>query len=186
MCRWLELCGYLHLSKGNWIYKDQGEVISEWTKTERNRRKGNVFTAPASPSLTLEVLNWIIDKNSIGKKEEKSKGYRNALSILSRFEIIRSEEDRYIVEQDKVSKFPDRKGLLWLSANAEEVLLDVVKLMEANENISGKEIGEYVANEYDLAWTDASQMRNGGAIKQWAYWLYQSKFISGIPEIPSK
>ncbi|ONG37037.1 restriction endonuclease, partial [Alkanindiges hydrocarboniclasticus] len=122
LCRWLELCGFLHLSKGNWIYKDQGEVISERTKTERNRRKGNVFTAPASPSLTLEALSWIIDKKSVGKKEEKPKGYRNALSILSRFEIIRSENDRYIVEQDKVSKFLDRKGLLWLSANSEEVL----------------------------------------------------------------
>ncbi|WP_227518422.1 hypothetical protein, partial [Alkanindiges hydrocarboniclasticus] len=63
---------------------------------------------------------------------------------------------------------------------------EVVKLMEANEYISGKKIGEYIANEYDLAWTNASKIRNGGAIKQWANWLYQSKFISGIPAIPSK
>lgn len=186
LCRWLELCGFIHLSKGGWFYRDQGDVISERTKSERNRRKGNVFTAPASPALTLEALNWIIEKGSVGKKEDKPKGYRNALSILSRFEIIQGEVDRYIIDKDKIYKFPDRKGLLWFGANAEEVLLEVVKLMETNEQINIKEIGEFVANKYDLNWTDTSKIRNGRAIKHWCDWLYQGKLNSEIPDVPQK
>lgn len=135
LCRWLELCGFLHSSKASWVYKDQGDVVSERTKIERKRRNGNVFTAPASPSLTLEVLNWIINKYSVGKTEDKPKGYRNAISILSRFEIITSESDKYIIDMEKVSKFPDSKALLWFSANSEEVLLEVVKLIETNQYI---------------------------------------------------
>ena len=186
LCRWLELCGFLHSSKASWVYKDQGDVVSERTKIERKRRNGNVFTAPASPSLTLEVLNWIINKYSVGKTEDKPKGYRNAISILSRFEIITSESDKYIIDMEKVSKFPDSKALLWFSANSEEVLLEVVKLIETNQYISGKEIGDYIANEHNMVWTEASKLRTGGAIKQWASWLYQGKFYSEIPEIPGK
>ncbi|MBF6650942.1 restriction endonuclease [Methylobacter sp. BlB1] len=182
LCRWLELCGFIESSGNGWIYRDQGGVITENVKL----RKSNVFTAPASPALALETLDWLVGQESIGKGENKPKGYRNALAILKRFELIYLKDDKYFVAEDKLRKFSENREALWISANAEEILLQVVKLLESDDQLTGKEIGEFIADKHELAWTDASKARNGGAIRQWAMWLYQGKKYSKIPLCPGR
>lgn len=186
LCRWLELCGFIESSGNGWIYRDQGAVVTESAKSERRRRKGNVFTAPSSPALTLETLDWLVEKGNIDKDESKPKGYRNALAILKRFELIYVADDKYFVAEDKLRKFSENREALWISANSEEILLQVVKLLESDDQLSGKEIGEFVADNHELFWTDASKARNGGAIRQWAMWLYQGKKQSEIPPCPGR
>ncbi len=186
LCRWLELCGFIELSRNGWIYKDQGDVVTERAKSERKRRKSNVFTAPASPALALETLDWLVGQGSVGKGENKPKGYRNALAILKRFELIYVEDDKYFVTEDKIRKFSENREALWISANSEEILLEAVKLLESDDQLSGKEIGEFIADKHELTWTEASKLRNGGAIRQWALWLYQGKKYSEIPPCPGR
>ena len=186
LCRWLELCGFIEPSINGWIFKDQGDVVTERIQSERRRRKSNLFTAPASPGLTLETLNWLIQKGSVGKNETKPKGYRNALSVLKRFELIFVDGEEYFVDEEKVKKFSERREALWIGANTEEVLLDIVKLLESDNQLSGKDIGDFIAEKHSLTWTDASRVRNGGAIRQWALWLYEGRNSSEIPACPGR
>lgn len=186
LCRWLELCGFIEPYRNGWLFKDKGEVITERVSSERKRRKSNIFTAPTSPALALETLNWLVEKGSVGKNEPKPKGYRNALSILIRFELIFMDDKRYLVDETKLQKFSERREALWISANTEEVLLDIVKLLEIDDQLSGKEIGDYIADKHELNWSDSSKLRNGGAMRQWASWLYEGKNSDEIPECPGR
>ena len=178
LCRWLELCGFLESSRNGWLFRDKGDVVVESVK--RKGRKSNVFTAPASPVLTLDALNWLIEKGRVGKKELTSKGYRNALTVLKRFELVRVDGDIYFVDDTKLNKFSDKKEAVWASANSEEVLLDVVLLLDLDDQLSGKQIGDFISEKYDLNWTDGSILRSGCAIRQWALWLRHGR---NSPEI---
>ena len=131
-------------------------------------------------------LNWLIQKGSVGKNETKPKGYRNALSVLKRFELIFVDGEEYFVDEEKVKKFSERREALWIGANTEEVLLDIVKLLESDNQLSGKDIGDFIAEKHSLTWTDASRVRNGGAIRQWALWLYEGRNSSEIPACPGR
>lgn len=186
LCRWLELCGFIEQFGNGWLFRDKGEVITEGVNSERKRRRSKIFTAPTSPALALETLNWLIEKGSVGQNEPKPKGYKNALSILSRFELIFMDNKRYFVDEVKLQKFSERREALWISANTEEVLLDIVKLLELNHQLSGKEIGDFIAEKHEFSWSDGSKIRYGGAMRQWASWLYEGKNSNEIPECPGR
>ncbi|MCG5278792.1 restriction endonuclease [Providencia rettgeri] len=186
LCRWLELCGFIEPSSHGWFYKDQGRVVTERINSERKRRKSNIFTAPASPELTLETLNWLLESGAVDKNGEKPKGYRNALMVLKRFELIYAENGKYHVDNERLRKFSEKREALWLSASNEQILLDVVKLLEIDSQLSGREIGEFIADKYELNWTEASKIRNGGALKKWALWLSKGKSTAEVPIFTSK
>ncbi|MEQ5754057.1 MULTISPECIES: nSTAND1 domain-containing NTPase [unclassified Providencia] len=186
LCRWLELCGFIELSSYGWFYKDQGKVVTERISSERKRKKGNIFTAPASPELTLEALNWLIEKGAVSTNSEKPKGYRNALMVLKRFELIYVENGKYQVDNERLEKFSEKREVLWISASAEQTLLDIIKLFEIAPQLSGKEVGEFISDKYELYWTDASKIRNGGALRKWALWLSKGKNDAEVPIFTSK
>lgn len=186
LCRWLELCGFIEISGNGWIYRDQGDVVTGELKLERRRRKSNIFTAPSSPALALETLSWLREKGEVPKKGDKPKGYQNALSVLRRFELVNIKNNNYILELDRLNKFSNHSEAIWISANSESILLEVVKLIELNGDISGKEIGDIIASKYELSWSDASRLRYGGAIRQWAHWLHEGKVTSEIPKCPGR
>lgn len=186
LCRWLELCGFIEVSGNGWVYRDQGDVVTGRLKLERRRRKSNIFTAPSSPALALETLNWLRDNGEVPKKGDKPKGYQNALSVLRRFELVNIKNSNYVLELDRLNKFSNYSEAIWISANTESILLEVVKFIELNGDISGKEIGDMIASKYELSWSDASRLRYGGSIRQWAYWLHEGKVTSEIPKCPGR
>jgi hypothetical protein len=186
LCRWLELCGFIEVSGNGWIYRDRGDVVTERLKLERRRRKNNIFTAPSSPALALETLSWLKEKGEAPKKGDKPKGYQNALSVLRRFELVIIKSNNYVLELDRLNKFSNYSEAIWISANSESILLEAVKLIELNGDISGKEIGDIIASKYELSWSDASRLRYGGSIRQWAHWLHEGKITSEIPKCPGR
>lgn len=186
LCRWLELCGFVEPKNNGWIYRDQDDVVSERIKSERRRRKSKIFTAPASPALVLDALNWLAEKGEVGKDDEKPKGYRNALLVLKRFELVVLEGSNYKTDSAKVNKYNSYSEAIWISANSESILLEAVKLIEVNDLITGKDVGNFIASAYELSWTESSKERNGRAIKQWASWLYEGKIKSEIPPCPGR
>ncbi|MGR4016498.1 restriction endonuclease [Vibrio harveyi] len=186
LCRWLELCGLIEKAGNSWLYKDVGDVITERSKTERRRRKNQVFSAPSSPAVTLEALNWLNNAGKVQKDAKLPKGYRNALAVLKRFELICIEQGEYKINPDKLAKFSTFNEAIWMSANQESTLLDVVKLIETNESVSAADVGDFIADKYNLVWTDTSKIRNGGAIRQWSHWLYHGKINSEIPQCPGR
>jgi dTDP-glucose pyrophosphorylase len=123
---------------------------------------------------------------NVPKDGDKPKGYRNALTVLKRFELVIIDNNNYTLNIDRLNKFSNFSEAIWISANSESILLEVVKFIELNNDISGKDIGNGLAAKYDLSWTDASRIRNGGSIRQWAYWLHEGKAISEIPKCPGR
>ncbi|MCI5164566.1 MAG: restriction endonuclease [Candidatus Electrothrix sp. GM3_4] len=186
LCRWLELCGFIEVSGNGWVYRDQGNVVTERLKLERRHRKSNIFTAPSSPALVSETLNWLREKGEIARKGGKPKGYQNALTVLRRFELVVIENNNYVLELDRLNKFSNYSEAIWISANSESILLEVVKLIESNSDISGKDIGNIIANKYEFSWSAASKLRYGGSIRQWAHWLHEGKITSEIPKCPGR
>ncbi len=186
LCRWLELCGFIEVSGNGWVYRDQGDVVTGRLKLERRRRKSKIFTAPSSPALVLETLNWLRGKGEVAKKGDKPKGYQNALVVLRRFELVNIENNNYVLELDRLNKFSNYSEAIWISANSESILLEVVKLIESNSDVSGKDIGDIIASKHELSWSDASRLRYGGSIRQWAYWLHEGKITSEIPKCPGR
>lgn len=171
LCRWLELCGFLAVSGNGWVYRDQGEVVHDVSKLVRRRRKGDIFTAPASPSLTLETLEWLDRLKRVEKGGEKPKGYRNALAVLNRFDLVRAEENYYVVNEDKLQKYSTFTEALWVNAKSEPVLTEINILMRGDSKMSGSEVGGYIAEKYEIKWSEASKIRNGGGVKNWVSWL---------------
>jgi len=186
MCRWLELCGFLVQADRGWLYRDQGDVVSERVRSIRRLRRGKLFTAPASPALTVEALSWLIEQQSVIKKSNKPKGYRNALSILIRFGLATQDAERLYPNTSKISKFSSLEESIWIEASSESVLIEVQKILDQQLNVSAVQIGEHISNKYQLDWTQASKIRNGGGIRQWALWIYEGKKYSQIPKSPGR
>ncbi|MER3384067.1 restriction endonuclease [Pectobacterium aroidearum] len=174
LCRWLEQCGLIVTSGGGWVYRDQGDASIDVVNIRR-RRKNSVFTGPASPDLVLETLGWALRKMELFRAEEKPKGYRNALAVLQRFEIILVEKDRLIVNKDKLAKYSNHEEAIWMAAKAEHTLNDVAKLLSNDPTLTGTLIGQYIATKNYLKWTEASKMRNGSAIKKWVLWINKKR-----------
>lgn len=175
LCRWLEICGFLSSFSNGWIYRDQGDVVADRVKTPFRIHSGKIFTAAAPPTTVLETLEWIIHQESIVKKDPLPKGYRNALSVLARFFLIIYDQEKSFPNIAKIGKYPSLKEAIWVSANTEQTLVEVVKLIDIQGNISNREIGHYMAEKYALPWSESSKKRTGGALKTWAHWLNENK-----------
>jgi hypothetical protein len=189
MCRWLEQCGFLVTFSNGWIYRDQGDVIFERenrVNRQRKLRKGHLFFAPASPALTLESLNWLIESKKAEKNSSKPKGYRNALSILTRFELATVDSNFFYPNTIKIEQFSSLIESIWTKAQSEPVLLEILNLLRTDSEISSKYVGEFLSKKYSLNWTEASKIRNGSAVKQWAMWLYEGEKSSSIPKCPGR
>lgn len=186
LCRWLELCGFIEYIGGDLVFRDQGDAISEKNVSTLRREKGKLFSLPASPALYVEALSWLIKEDGVDKKSTKPKGYRNALSILIRFDLARSEGECYSANSAKIEKFSTLDEAIWISANAEPMLIEVAKLIENDKNLSAIKIGEYLASRYQNAWSEASKIRNGGGVRRWANWIYEGKKTSSIPKSPGR
>lgn len=187
LCRWLEYCGLIESSQTGWSFKEKGEVLTSTRMQDIRKRNSRVFKAPSSPALTLEALIWIESEQIVSKEQiGEKKGYRNAVSTLRRFDLIELQDSNYILNKSKLLKFKNNKEALWLSGNSESILLEVIALLEANIELTGLEIGKYISEKYSYNWTEASQRRNGGGIRQWAYWLYEGKRNSEIPDCPGR
>lgn len=179
MCRWLELTGFLIVGNNGWIFRDQGDVNSEIVKSARHRRRGKLFTAPSSPGLTVEVLAWLVGIEKTMKLDRKPKGYRNALMVLTRFELALNDNDCITPIVTKIQKYTSLEEAIWAAASTESVLKEAQEIIRANKGISGKEIGAYLSEKYSLDWTDSSQLRNGSAIRQWAIWVSNRTGLHG-------
>ena len=120
------------------------------------------------------------------KSEDKPKGYRNALTVLNRFELISIVEDNYIINLEKLEKYSGYEEAIWISASSEATMLEALRIVSRNPNITGVELGSYIADKFSMEWTQSSMLRNGSSIKKWVTWINDvknkaySKNIKGV------
>lgn len=148
------------------------------------RERGIVFSATSSPASVCDALDLI--RNGISLKNLNEKGYRNALQILTRFDLIRINPDSIIVSEQAINKFGGVNAAIWSLAKSEPTVSKCIKKIESCDTITGFELGLYVAQEYNMTWTESSQKRNGNSLRQWSTWVKDGIDNSFVPAPPGR
>lgn len=175
ICKWLELCGFLVSALNGWVYRDQGFVLPDGQKSGRQRRSKTLFMPLASAPHTLECLEWLEKRNSIDKNGNFPTGYKNAIRILSRFELILQDSHSYTLNTAKIAKYPSHLDAVLSAAASDPLIIEVERISKENPTITGKALGELLTTKYELGWSEASKIRNGREILSWAKWVVNNK-----------
>jgi hypothetical protein len=175
ICKWLELCGFLVSSINGWTYRDQGAVLSEGLRSSRRRRSTKIFSPLASPSHTVECLEWLAGQKTVDKKSKLPTGYFNALRVLARFELALQDAASFSFNSAKVDKYQSHFEAVLSSATAEPLMVELDKIIKSTPEIKGKDVGELLSTKYALGWSEGSEIRNGREILAWARWVSDNR-----------
>jgi hypothetical protein len=169
LCRWLELCGFLTSVPNGWIYRDKGGV-NEIDKRSRTRRV--VITTPyTAPSVTVACLKWIVDNGSQSESSDLPLGYSGAIRTLLRYGLISIEGGMLRPNTSLLSKYSSASQAIIEATRSERALEESIKVLAQNQAITGQELGAHFNKAYDLNWSEATQLRLGRPMKQWALWI---------------
>jgi len=189
LSRWLVQTGFLAHKGSGWICRDLGKVTPQ-NEAGRlaygGRGRGKLFTAPASVASVEEALKWLLKRKSIGRKEQLPDGFRNAFTILRRFQLIVLQDDIFVPNLATISKAGGPLESIWACAGLEDSIIEARKYIESNPSITGKDIGKYMNKKYYLSWRQGSEMRNGNGVKQWADWIIEGHKNANIPPAPGR
>lgn len=176
--------GYLVRVGNHIVVQDTGAPISHKERLSASVRKGIVFSAPASPAGVCEALKFIEGENSV--EAITCGGYRNSLFVLKRFELVSVNGDDIILSTQSINKYGGYREAVWTSAKNEPVVVKCIEKMNQLPNVTGTELGEFIANEYNMTWTTASMQRNGNSLKQWSAWVKEGISSTSIPTPPGR
>lgn len=186
LLRWLSLCGLAGQKSSLWMYRDIGDINISFMRNRGYGRKGKVFSAASSPAVTIEALDWLCARGGINKDEQLPKGYRNALSVLGRFELVAPVGNRITPNLDKLKKYRSSMEAVWTEASLEPLIEHCSKVMSVGIVGTRRELASYVNQKYGLDWTETSEIRNGTALKQWVTWVMEGKSASKLSSPPGR
>jgi len=185
LIRILMSTGHLVNVGGKYVVQDTGSPILDKAKIgNKGKQKGVVFTAAASPASVCEALSIVSKSGELEKLI--SKGYRNSLTVLKRFELVSVHENSVVLNTGAVDKFGGHDEAVWTSAKNEPVIGLCIEILQDRPKISTNELGELVSKQYQLSWTASSASRNGSGLKQWSLWIRNGIANSNIPEPPGR
>jgi len=173
--------GFLVRVGSNFTVHDSGGVVSN---VSRISKRSEAFTAMASPAKVCKALEFAQNHNSF--EESKNRGYRNALHVLGRFNLIDIRNGIIYVNKDVINRYRSINEAVWSSAKAEFSITICIKEIRRNQNISGNEIGKLISDEFSLNWTAASMTRTGAALKKWAMWIIEGSDGGNVPPPPGR
>jgi len=150
----------------------------------KGKKRGIIFSAPTSPAIVCEALEAIEKSNDF--KVAVANGYRNALTVLKRFELISIKEDKITINNPSIKKYGGYKEAIWTSAKNEPVIGKCIEKLNQEPMVSGFSIGEFVAKEYNNGWTKSSMQRNGNSLRQWSNWVKEGTETSVVPPPPGR
>lgn len=176
------LTGYFVRAGNKIVVQDLGTPTIELDRLRK--RRGNVFSPTAPPAVVIEALKFC--KNNSSLKSAYENGFRNSLSILNRFELVSISDDIIIVNTTSIQKYGGYVEAIWTSTKNEATVSRCIEKIIQMPDISGSELGDYLATEYSRTWTDSSKQRNGSSLKQWACWVKEGIQTSRIPNPPGR
>jgi hypothetical protein len=167
------------------VVQDLGAPIADRESYARKgKKRGVVFSAPASPATVCDALEAIESVNKL--KVAISNGYRNSLTVLKRFELISIDEDIISINVPSIKKYGGYKEAVWTSAKNEPVIGKCIEKLNNEPSLSGYSLGEFVSKEYNNKWTKSSMQRNGNSLKQWSSWVKEGIATSVVPMPPGR
>ncbi len=181
MAIWLTATGFLEPSGNAWIAKDKGEVI---LPVHRTRPKRGVFTGGAPPIKVVEAYEWLAANGPLASEGVDEKGFRNALAILYRFELVkRDDRKRYFVAGHE---YRNAAEAVWNAARDEETLNDVIEYLMDTPSRRGTELARHLNEKYKANWAPASQKRIGDALLSWGKWIMLGAAKNSVPVPPGR
>lgn len=174
--------GFLARAGQRVIVQDSGYPSADRQEIARKgRQRSKVFSVSASPYATFEVLQAV--KNGVDRVEDID---RKCLSVLKRFELVTVENGVVVINYASLDKFGGPLESIWSVAKNERSLIKCIEVLKLNPNISTKELAGFISNEFGLNWSEGSNARNGGSLKQWSIWVKEGIDTSTIPNPPGR
>ena len=177
--------GYFVRAGANFVVQDLGTpVVDRQNLGRQGKLRGVVFSASASPAAVVEALSLIDGGDDI--KSLEAKGYRNALSVLKRFDLVAVIGDTLVLNKASIKKYGGHLEAVWTSAKNEATVAKGVRKITQEPDITGFELGQFISDEYARNWTPGSIQRNGNGLKQWSIWVRGGVEGSEIPTPPGR
>ena len=185
MALWLCTAGLLKAVPDGWILHDNGKPIQPPVANSRGirgRSRRKAFQAEAPPEKVIACLDWICESSERTTSEVKQAGYRNALGVLVRFGLVRSNNTGvYVISQEASSEASN--SLIWTKAWCDLTLRQVRDWLISQPSISGRQIGERLAHREGENWSSASMIRIGNGARRWACWMIRGEESAPPPAI---
>lgn len=173
--------GFLARSGSKFTVQDSGSVLSKFS---RRSRGSEIFSAMASPASVCDAFNLLKQNNNVSSAH--AQGYRNSISVLKRFNIVEVENDTVKLNFQALTKFGGIREAIWTHAKNEEAISSCIELLKNDSKISGSDLGYFIAQKFNLNWTDSSKARTGNALRQWANWIIEGTEKAKIPDPPGR
>lgn len=179
MGAWLTAAGLLvQDNAGGWKREDAGSTVPQQLPLHRHRV--GAFTGDAPPVRAVAALAWLQGSGPQSYDAVCSKGFRNAMLVLTQLKLVARSRDGKISQSEGVG---DRAAhvVVWEAAQADETVNAVVALLRVNPAVTGREVGDHVAELHGENWTSASKKRVGGGIRRWAHWITSAESSGEVP-----
>ena len=185
MGRWLSATGIVRPMAEGWIQHDVGDVVfSETTSRRGHRRHAGPFLGDAPPLRVVQAFDWLDSHQPTTLEQAKSSGFRNAMTVLSRFNLIRSIGDgaiETVFDPDDEINFSEA---VFQAAREEETLEFVCEFLNERPTASGVQVGGHVSDCFKLNWSDGSKMRIGNSLRMWSSWIMRGQDTGLVPPAP--
>lgn len=186
MTTWLQVLGLITLGNSGVIYRDQGDIVDGDIKKWSRERKRVLFIGDTSPAKVVEALD-ILRNGTRSRASMKNAGYRNACVVLHRFRLIEltSAGEFRIPEYSTANRSSIES--VWTEANKEDSLREVINKLKEEPSIAPVQIGRFVGESFGRDWKEASWIRIGNSLCQWAGWLMSPVNSDGtLPTPPGR
>lgn len=182
LTNYLIYSGFLLRAGNDLVVQDTGAAILDRAGlARRGKQRGKVFSVSASPFAAFTALSSIPSSGAkIGTIG------RNELSVLKRFELVTVTDGCVFTNTDSISKSGGAKEAIWAAAKNESSLLRCIEIVQAEPDISAKNIAAQISDEYNLNWSEGSKTRNGGILRQWSLWIKEGMELSSVPALPGR
>ena len=176
LCRWLELCGLLSVVRNGWLYRDKGDVSDVVTTSVRTRQY-DLFCPPTSPQITLVCLEWLKKKGGISKQDGVPRGHSGAIRTLLRLNLAIVENGQIRPAFVTMQQHCSSQAALIDAASREFSIIESTRILQSKPKMTGTQLGQCLAMEHKLPWSEATQLRNGRPLKQWVEWIAEKSEV---------
>jgi hypothetical protein len=145
------------------------------------KKEEHFFTGDSSPLRAVEGLEWLLTNQDKSWEDFQEVGYRNAALALRNLGIITNLRGKYILTE-KYKKYNSALDIVWKAALADKALKVAKAYLEKNPTSRGKNLGDYLNKKFERNWSNASVLRTGNSLRQWARWLLMGENTQKIPK----
>jgi hypothetical protein len=178
--RWLHATGLLApMSGGGWRVLDRGDV-----HIPKDRRAlGGRFLGDAPPERVVSALIWLNEHGPQTINEIKQDGFRNSITVLSRFRIVGKTDDRSAYEIKVPMAAGGAESIVWQAASKDSTVDLVVAILDRTPTLSAERLAEAICNPLTVEWKQSTKRRVGNGLRRWAGWILAGRTSGKVPTV---